>query len=102
MDDTNEKEEIYITINKLFKEIDIELRSWVILNGSNIMDKVDELKCYAEKLKESNITNPNAVDLRNFYENVNKIYNLLTLLRNLISVELAKDGKKVKTIKESD
>jgi len=53
MEDTNKKEEIYVTIDKLFKEIDIEFKNWVILNGSNVMDKIDKLKYYIEKLKES-------------------------------------------------
>lgn len=53
MEDINKKEEIYITIDKLFKEIDIEFKNWVILNGSNVMDKIDKLKYYIEKLKES-------------------------------------------------
>jgi len=74
-----------------------------------------------KKMKESNITDPNTVNLRNFYEDAGKAYNLLAkydvridldynslnvelalnntknglvLLRNLISVELAKGENK--------
>jgi hypothetical protein len=47
------KKEIYIIIDKLLKEINRELEGRVILNGSNILDKFDDLKYYIEKLKES-------------------------------------------------
>jgi len=74
-----------------------------------------------KNMKESNITDPNTVNLRNFYEDAGKAYNLLAkydvridldynslnvelalnntknglvLLKNLISVELAKGGNK--------
>ena len=62
MKNTNKKEEIYIAIDELFKKIDrefefsLELPNWVMLRrGSSISikDKIDKLKYYIEKLKES-------------------------------------------------